>query len=241
MTGMLASVTSVQEAKIMLNYDVDIIDIKDPSSGALGAQPFEQVRSIVESVKHKRLTSATIGDIQSNHENLYELIVRMSETGVDYVKVGLFSKQVEQHFLHSIKKAVSKGIAVVIVLFAEDYQEEKSLIPFLDIGLQGVMIDTRLKNGISLCDLLSNATIHNFICKAQSSNLLAGLAGSLKQENIPELLNYRADYLGFRGALCEANQRVKAISKPAVENICAQVKTSTVDQLTGRKNLIQAI
>ena len=37
MTGMLASVATLKEAKIVLDQKVDIIDLKNPKLGALGA------------------------------------------------------------------------------------------------------------------------------------------------------------------------------------------------------------
>ena len=36
MTGMLASVSNLQEAQIALQENVDILDLKDPAYGALG-------------------------------------------------------------------------------------------------------------------------------------------------------------------------------------------------------------
>ncbi|SMG67031.1 protein containing DUF556, partial [methanotrophic bacterial endosymbiont of Bathymodiolus sp.] len=47
MSHMLASVNSLEEALIALQVDVDIIDLKQPESGALGALQAHQVRTIV--------------------------------------------------------------------------------------------------------------------------------------------------------------------------------------------------
>jgi dihydroneopterin aldolase len=49
--------------------------------------------------------------------------------------------------------------------------------------------------------------------------LLCGLAGSLRLEDIPLLLRYRPDYLGFRGALCVQRQRTAALDDKAVARI----------------------
>ena len=45
---MLASVTSVDEALIALDAGVDMIDLKNPSTGALGALDPALVKDIVE-------------------------------------------------------------------------------------------------------------------------------------------------------------------------------------------------
>ena len=36
MLKILASIQNISEAKILINSDIDIIDLKDPSKGALG-------------------------------------------------------------------------------------------------------------------------------------------------------------------------------------------------------------
>ncbi|RVA63931.1 (5-formylfuran-3-yl)methyl phosphate synthase, partial [Mesorhizobium sp. M7A.F.Ca.CA.001.11.2.1] len=41
MTRMLASVTGIEEAEIALSGGVDIVDLKDPKAGALGAVSME--------------------------------------------------------------------------------------------------------------------------------------------------------------------------------------------------------
>ena len=49
-TGFLASVKSLDEAKTVLEFDVDIIDMKDPANGALGALETGEITKIVEHV-----------------------------------------------------------------------------------------------------------------------------------------------------------------------------------------------
>ena len=88
MTGMLASVTSIEEAEMVLNAGVDIIDIKNPLKGALGALDIKGVKNIVQKVNGAIPTSATVGDINPDDPNLLDAIFTMASTGVDFVKVG---------------------------------------------------------------------------------------------------------------------------------------------------------
>ena len=46
MTGMLASVNTIDEALWVLNAGVDIIDLKEPANGALGALEPETITTI---------------------------------------------------------------------------------------------------------------------------------------------------------------------------------------------------
>lgn len=219
MSGMLASVTSVAEAEIVLNAGVDIIDIKNPHEGALGALNLKSVKEIVCVVNSNILTSATIGDIKSNDAKLLDYIIDMAETGVDYVKVGLFDDKPSDYFISTITDAANKGIKLVIVIFAENYQGKESIIPLLQSGIVGIMLDTKEKKGKNLQAVLSDDKLQKFIETAKEYKLLTGLAGSLRFEDIESLLELDSDYLGFRGALCSGNDRVKTINTEQVKNI----------------------
>ena len=91
MTGMLASVTSLAEAKVLLQEGIDILDLKDPNNGALGALDTALIKDIVEVVDGVVTTSATIGDIDCNSEKLDKVVVSrvLSLTG-RLNQVGLF-------------------------------------------------------------------------------------------------------------------------------------------------------
>ena len=129
MTGMLASVNSVIEAKSILDLGVDIIDIKNPREGALGALETSAIKDIVKTVAGQTLTSATIGDIKSDDPNLPETILTMARTGVDYVKVGLFEIEPSEYFIEKITEAAKNGIKLVIVVFAENYKSIELIAP----------------------------------------------------------------------------------------------------------------
>jgi (5-formylfuran-3-yl)methyl phosphate synthase len=219
MTGMLASVTSIKEAQLVLNYGVDIIDLKNPELGALGALDTNVVSAIVESISRACLTSATIGDIEPNNPSLYELIVSMANTGVDYVKVGLFDDIANERFVEVLNKASEQNIKVIVVLFAENYSSLASLDNLMRSGISGVMLDTKNKSDKNLLSLLNRQELDEFIQLAKSHGLVTGLAGSLRYEDIKSLLGIEADYLGFRGALCSENDRVKSIETKNISKI----------------------
>ena len=56
MTHILASVKNVKEAQAVANTGVGIIDLKDPSKGALGALSYERINEIVTYINHKKTT-----------------------------------------------------------------------------------------------------------------------------------------------------------------------------------------
>lgn len=219
MTGMLASVTSHDEAALVLNEGVDIIDLKNPYKGALGALETNLVADIVKSMQGVISTSATVGDIAPDDPNLFDSIINMANTGVDYVKVGLFASTPPDCFIQAINKASRQNIDLIIVLFAEDVSNLDSLKVLMKSNIKGLMLDTKNKSDKNLSSLINIQALAEFVRIAKSYNLLTGLAGSLRYEDIEELLTIEPDYLGFRGALCSEHDRVKSINPGQIRKI----------------------
>jgi uncharacterized protein (UPF0264 family) len=91
MTKWLASVQSLNEAQALTACLPDILDLKNPGSGALGALPHATVSAVVKWLAGRCLSSATVGDLPMQTETIADALKAMAETGVDYVKVGLFA------------------------------------------------------------------------------------------------------------------------------------------------------
>ena len=70
MTQLLISIKNAQEAKLALASGVDIIDLKDPNIGALGALDLATTKVIVDLVNGRAIVSATVGE---QHSSLSEL------------------------------------------------------------------------------------------------------------------------------------------------------------------------
>ena len=213
MTGMLASVNSLAEARLVLQAGVDIIDLKQPEQGALGALALADVRAIVQEVNGRCPVSATVGDLPMQPELVYNAVKAMADTGVDYVKIGFFPGGDWQGTLDKLSGQKTKLIAV---LFADTQPDFAILFALKASGFAGVMVDTMDKNCGSLTQLMSEQELALFVKQAKTLELLCGLAGSLRLADIDLLLTLQADYLGFRGALCQAHERVGQLNLSAV-------------------------
>ena len=144
MIQMLASVKNLEEAKMVLNAGVDLIDLKDPHTGALGALDIMTVQSIVKWIDKRKLVSATIGDLPMQPELIASKVQTLASTGVDIVKVGFFEHHNHQNTIAALQPLVSAGVSIVAVLFADD-TPDLSLKVFEHSGFYGVMLDTRNK------------------------------------------------------------------------------------------------
>lgn len=242
MTGMLASVTTDSEASIVLAEAVDIIDLKNPLEGALGALNTCIVSKVVNTVNKRVITSATIGDVDPNDPELLRKIEMMAATGVDIVKVGLFTSMPTEHFIYTLRQACAQKIELVIVLLAEHYLGIKSVNTLLQTGIKGVMLDTKNKNGIRLTDILSVNSLKEFVELVRMNGLLTGLAGSLRLEDIDSLLELKPDYLGFRGALCVKGNRISQLDQyetKKIRNAIPQIQQVNYDRVNKENEVLR--
>lgn len=214
MSELLASVHSASEAEIAVRCGADIIDCKNPFDGALGALSAQTIREIVAVVDNRCLVSATTGNEVSGSRQLREVIAETADCGVDYVKFGLFDPASVTEHLPALR-TTSAPAALIAVCFADRHDPTPWLAQLADAGLTGVMIDTSDKRAGSLTEIWSRRQIAALVCQAHNLGLLCGLAGRLRQEDIPKLLPFNADYLGFRSALC-GGDRSKGLEPAAM-------------------------
>jgi uncharacterized protein (UPF0264 family) len=222
MTGMLASVSNLAEAEQALRAGVDIIDLKAPAAGALGALSTQAVCGIVEKLKGQRPLSATIGDMPMQPPAVLESIMEMAETGVDYVKVGFFPGGEWLRTIH-ITGSACEGTQLIAVLFADQALNLEYIAKLAAAGYSGVMLDTLDKEAGSLLEVSPWPVLEDFVAKAHAYKMLCGLAGSLRAADVPRLLELSPDYLGFRGALCRGNERTGQLDPAAIDTLRALI------------------
>ena len=219
MTGFLASVSSLEEAQLVRAQGADVIDLKDPARGALGALDEDSVRAIASLPDKNTLLSATVGDLPVYAAELETAVIGMHACGVDIVKVGVFDRTISPFMLSVLHRLTGRGISIVLVFFAELYPPDIDFKRLRRGGITGVMLDTCEKDNRNLRDKLDDETLAEFVDKAGRTGLITGLAGSLTREDISPLLHINPDYLGFRGALCKQRRRTSQLDGANVADI----------------------
>lgn len=211
MTAMLASVRTLDEALLALEGGADLIDLKEPALGALGALDHAAVRVCVQAIGGRRPVSATIGDIPSmDPRQIMAAVDRMAATGVDLIKIGFFAGSRAFDCARTLS-ALAPRARMVAVLFADEAYDLTLVEALAGSGFAGTMLDTVRKTGKSLRDWRNDAELREFVDRTRGRGLLTGLAGSLRTDDIPPLLELAPDYLGFRGALCRGRDRVQVL------------------------------
>jgi len=219
MTRLLASITNAREAAMAMTGGADIIDLKEPANGALGAVPVAIQKEVVQRVAGRLPVSATIGDLPMVTETLSQAIEATANTGVNIVKVGLPHLEQHRDCLKALSGNAERGVHIVAVLFAEQRPALQLLDELAHAGCFGVMLDTADKSAGNLCNFTDQVSLSTFVRHARGLGLLSGLAGSLTVEDIGPLLDLNPDYLGFRGALCEAGMRTGQLSLHALSRV----------------------
>lgn len=235
MTQLLISVTNIDEARIALENGVDVLDLKDPSDGALGALDIQEVNKINAYVNHKTLVSATIGNIKfHSSDDLNTALARIRTlilAGVDIIKIGFFDNQVPENRSKNVQQleisaelllaiqamCLSKTIKFVAVLFAENTYEAHFIDGLLTIGFEGLMIDTMVKNGQSAMHFNNHDQFKSIADCAHAKGYWFGIAGSLQPQDIALVKYLKPTYIGFRGAACDGNDRKNMLSPLSVQ------------------------
>ncbi len=219
MTGLLASVRSISETQTILDLSVDVLDLKDPADGALGALDIDVIRKVVALVDKRIKVSATAGNLPAHPGPAIEKVRALVTTGVDFVKVGFFSPLYLETYPGALCQVTSQ-IPTVGVLFADrlvDFEGPCTILK--QSGFAGVMLDTADKNAGSVRTLLTRKQLAAFIRQAHTHSLFCGIAGSLKLEDVKALATLGPDYLGFRTALCTNHLRSGTICVESVKQI----------------------
>ncbi len=228
MTKFLVSVTSTEEAMVAIECGADIIDLKDPVQGALGALSMDTVQNIVAFVDalgahNKKTISATIGDLPMIPTLLFERVSALSKIKVDIVKIGFFQDDDQlpdyQACLEVLKPDADSGILLIAVLFLEQSYPEWLIDAIINTGFHGVMFDTAHKNGKTFLDYISIKDLKKTAEKIQARKMLFGLAGSLHLQHLPMIRKIEPDYAGFRGGVCVNHQRVAKLDRIKIQEI----------------------
>lgn len=236
---LLVSIINREEAINAINGGTDILDIKNPKEGSLGANFPWVIKSISEEVHEIAKDveiSATIGDAPYKPGTMALAALGCTVSNVDYVKVGLFDTSTESQAVE-VMKAVSKAVKdynsdvkVVCAGYSDSYRIKSvhpSAIPNIAIDSEAdiAMLDTGVKDGQSLLNFMSLDQLADFTDQCHEHGLLSALAGSLKEEHILKLIPLKPDVVGVRSVVCTSFDRLNGhLDSKKVEKLINLIK-----------------
>lgn len=206
---LLVSPSSIDEARDSLS--ADIIDVKKPSEGSLGAN-FPWVIREIKRIAGEKPVSAAIGDNEYKPGTAALSAFGAAHAGADFIKVGLMFDGVDhaREVTEAVTKAVKQDFPEKYVVIAaySDFQRLNTISPFMisqlvaDAGADIAMIDTGIKDGKSTFEFMDETALIRFVEQNRELGLQTALAGSLKFEDLVALKRINPDVIGVRGMVC---------------------------------------
>jgi uncharacterized protein (UPF0264 family) len=233
---LLISPQNTKEAIEAIAGGADIIDIKNPKEGSLGANFPWVIKEVKQLIPNNVELSCTLGEAPNLPGTMALAAYGAASLGVDYVKVGLNGVHTIQkatdlfeNIVRAIKMYNSK-IRIVIAGYG-DHKRVNSIEPQLvvqtafAVKADIVMLDTSIKDGKSLLDFQTLQQLEAFINTAHEHSLSVALAGSLQTQNLLTVKKLGADFVGLRGAACQNNNRdTGCITRERVKELVKIIK-----------------
>ncbi len=227
---LLISVVNNKEAQVAVAGNADIIDVKNPTEGALGANFPYIIRSIRKHTPHQYPVSVAIGDAPNKPGATALAALGAACSGAQFVKVGLYGTTTHQQAVYLLKEVCRavRDFDSTIKIIAAAYADAHKIgaIPALEspsaaieAGADGCLLDTAVKNGDTLFSHLSDDSLRQFVRECSEGAIISALAGSLNKNDIERLSAVGPDIIGFRTAACDGDRITGEINSQKVQQL----------------------
>jgi uncharacterized protein (UPF0264 family) len=214
---LLVSVTDAAEARLAVAGGVDVVDVKNPAEGSLGAPAPEVIVQVRRAVPAGLPVSAAIGDLPALPGTAALAALGAARCGAAYVKVGLWGASTEEQAVAVLRAAVAGvdgGAALIAGAYADAARvPSRPLGPRALVaaaaraGAAGCLLDTAVKDGRGLFEWLDPDALAALVAEAHAAGLEVALAGALRAEDLPVVRATGADIAGVRSAACRGGRR----------------------------------
>ena len=235
---LLISPKNEMEAVEAIAGGADIIDVKNPKEGPLGANFPWIIRRIRQVTPANIEVSCTLGEAPNRPGSMALASLGAATTGVNYIKAGLYGVRTLEdavYLMRGVTKA-AKEYNPSIKVVASGYADANRistvnplLVPEIAHESQAdiAMLDTAIKDGKTLFTFLTKPQLECFVDAAHSYGLKAALAGSLQKEDLLAVYALGADIVGLRSAACTLGDRVNGqITREKVQELVEILKHS---------------
>jgi uncharacterized protein (UPF0264 family) len=233
---LLVSVRSPTEAENALQGGAGLIDVKEPRKGSLGCASQATLAAVVRQVAGRQQVSAALGELAEYQSG-------PSLEGLSFVKWGLAGCR-NRDWRKELAKAGAlaqqsyPGLHKVAVAYVDSKRAESPPVnEVLDFAEKNdwhvVLLDTFVKDGLTLLDWLSSREICGIKNFCRNAGIKLALAGSLNLEQLISLRPFRPDWFAVRSAACMRGLRVGHVDVAAVRRLvnCLHSPLSNVESL----------
>ncbi len=232
-TNFLVSFQNLQETTNEIIERIDILDLKNPSLGSIGAWKISNIKKAISLYKSKVKISATLGDIFCNQEFIKN-IEKFDCLNLDFIKFGLLSKSLDNLFqkidIISLRKFKTDLVCVVFVDKKGHLELVSNNLELLNTnGIDFLLLDTFKKNECNLLSYCNFTVLKNFIFECKRYGIHVGLAGRLNENHLPSLIPFQPNVIGFRSAVCSSNKRDSLIDRDKVYRLSSFFKVRSIN------------
>jgi (5-formylfuran-3-yl)methyl phosphate synthase len=230
---LLVSVVDEAEARLAVAGGVDVVDVKNPAEGSLGAPSPAVIAAIRAAVPEALPVSAAIGDMPDLPGTAALAALGAASSGATFVKVGLWGVSAEREAV-DLLRAVRDGVANTpgAVVVAAAYADARRVahgplaperLPRVAraAGVAACLLDTAIKDGRGLLEWLSPDALASLVAEAHAAGLQVALAGGLRAKDLPVVRDTAADIAGVRSAACGDGRRSARLDAARVRALVA--------------------
>ena len=235
-TKLLVSIRSAPEASAALAGGADVIDIKEPDRGALGAADPSVWREVLATVARRAPVSAALGELcEESSSPAAALDLAAQTSGLWLAKVGLAGASRSPHWSAHWEQTLSAlppTVGAVAVAYA-DWQTAAAPSPReviergAELGCRYLLLDTFDKSRGNLLDHLPLESLARLMVRAADRGMHVALAGSLTLALLPRVLPLNPALVAVRGAACR-DQRQSAIDADKVRRLAAAIADPSI-------------
>jgi (5-formylfuran-3-yl)methyl phosphate synthase len=228
---LLVSVTDANEARVAVEAGVDIVDVKNPAEGSLGAPRPGVIERVREVVPPQRPVSAAIGDLPNLPGTAALAALGAACSGAAYVKVGLWGASTTGEavaVLRAVRDALDGGAAVIAAAYADAERVSAGPLPPGAVveaarraGVGGCLLDTALKDGRGLFEWLTPEALAALVAEGHAAGLDMALAGALRAQDLSLVRATGADIAGVRSAACRDGRRTAPLDAERIRRLRA--------------------
>ncbi len=230
---LLVSVVSATEARLALAGGADIIDVKDPREGALGAPSPRVLSEVLRAVDGAAPVSVALGDLPNLPHTAALAAHGAALSGAGFVKVGLRGvRELDDAvaLMSAVADAVRPGTAAIAAAYADaEVLDPPALAPgwlpelVARTGVAGALVDTFDKHGAGLYGWLSEAELTDLIERTRQAGASFGVAGRLTRGQLGRVA---ADIVGVRSAVCRGGDRAADLDAELVAVAVAELRVA---------------
>jgi uncharacterized protein (UPF0264 family) len=215
--GLLVSVRNSAEAIEALAGGADVIDVKEPNNGALGAAEFETIADVIRTVGGRAPVTAAIGELTEMPNDGVPSQRCALLNGLSLIKIGLAGcsdlptwrlqwQHAVETFAHG--QPAARPVAVAYADWRTARAPEPSEVLELAIASDCpvLLIDTWNKSAGNLFDHWPPAHLETFMDRMRTQRIAVVLAGSLAGPAFDLAHKLQPDLVAVRTAACDGGR-----------------------------------